>query len=123
MVLFNHNIKNSHYRLLYINIYLKRDGSGNFSAGTITANLTGNVTGNATNVTGTVAVANGGTGANTITGLVKGNGTGAMTAAVAGTDYLAPNGSAANLTNFPTLINHSIHQHTHHYQITEPDTP
>ena len=26
-----------------------------------------------------------------------------MTAAVAGTDYLAPNGSAANLTNFPTL--------------------
>ena len=43
-----------------------RDASGNFNAGTITANLTGNVTGNlsgnATNVTGTVAVANGGTG-------------------------------------------------------------
>lgn len=38
-----------------------RDGFGNFSAGTITANLTGN----ATNVTGTVAVANGGTGATT----------------------------------------------------------
>ena len=36
-----------------------RDGFGNFTAGTITANLTGN----ATNVTGTVAVANGGTGA------------------------------------------------------------
>jgi hypothetical protein len=36
-----------------------RDGFGNFSAGTITANLSGN----ATNVTGTVAVANGGTGA------------------------------------------------------------
>lgn len=32
----------------------------------------------------------GGTGAGTLTGLVKGNGTSAMTAAVAGTDYLAP---------------------------------
>lgn len=53
---------------------VKRDGSGNFTAGTITANLTGNVTGNVTgdvtgnvsgtsaNVTGTVAIANGGTG-------------------------------------------------------------
>jgi hypothetical protein len=57
----------------------------------------------ATGVNGTLAVANGGTGASTLSGLVKGNGTGAMTAAVAGTDYLAPNGSAANLTNFPTL--------------------
>ena len=42
-----------------------RDGSGNFSAGTITANLTGNASGTAANVTGTVAVANGGTGATT----------------------------------------------------------
>lgn len=45
---------------------VKRDASGNFSAGTITAGLTGNVTGNvsgtALNVTGTVAIANGGTG-------------------------------------------------------------
>ena len=39
-----------------------RDASGNFSAGTITANLTGNASGTAANVTGTVAVANGGTG-------------------------------------------------------------
>lgn len=51
--------------------------SGNFSAGTITAalvgnvtgnvtgNLTGTVTGNATNVSGTVAINNGGTGATT----------------------------------------------------------
>ena len=61
------------------------------------------ISGNATNVTGTVAVANGGTGANTLTGLVKGNGTSALTAAIAGTDYLAPTGSAASLTNFPTL--------------------
>lgn len=38
----------------------------------------------------TIPVANGGTGATTLTGLVKGNGTGAFTAAVAGTDYLEP---------------------------------
>jgi hypothetical protein len=57
----------------------------------------------ASSVTGTLSVANGGTGAANLSGLVKGNGTGAMTAAAAGTDYLAPNGSAASLTNFPTL--------------------
>lgn len=38
----------------------------------------------------TIAVANGGTGVATLTGLVKGNGTGAMTAAVLDTDYLNP---------------------------------
>lgn len=38
------------------NAIVKRDGSGNFSAGTITANLSGNVTGNVTgDVTGTVS--------------------------------------------------------------------
>ena len=52
---------------------------------------------------GTVPVASGGTGAATLTGLIKGNGISAMTGATAGTDYLAPNGSAASLTNFPTL--------------------
>ena len=54
-------------------------------------------------VTGTLPVANGGTGATTLTGLVKGTGTSALSVAVAGTDYLVPNGSAASLTNFPTL--------------------
>lgn len=43
--------------------------------------------------TGTLAVARGGTGASTLTGLVKGNGTAAMTTAVAGTDYVIPSGS------------------------------
>jgi len=51
-----------------------RDASGNFSAGTITAtsfsgpltgNVTGNVSGTSANVTGTVAIANGGTGQTT----------------------------------------------------------
>jgi hypothetical protein len=50
-----------------VNAVVQRDGLGNFVASNITANLTGNVTGNVTgtaaNVTGTVAVANGGTGA------------------------------------------------------------
>jgi len=40
-----------------------------------------------TGVTGTLSVSNGGTGVTTITGLVKGNGSSAFTAAVAGTDY------------------------------------
>jgi hypothetical protein len=45
---------------------------------------------NAANVTGTVAVTNGGTGTTTLTGILKGNGTSAFSAAVAGTDYQAP---------------------------------
>ena len=57
----------------------------------------------ASGVSGTLPVVNGGTGVATLTGIVKANGTGAMSAATAGTDYLAPNGSAAGLTNFPTL--------------------
>lgn len=48
---------------------VKRDASGNFSAGTITSaligNVTGNVSGTASNVTGIVAIANGGTGSAT----------------------------------------------------------
>lgn len=39
---------------------------------------------------GVLAVTNGGTGATTLTGLVKGSGTSALTAATAGTDYVAP---------------------------------
>ena len=52
--------------------------------------LNQNTTGTAANVTGTVAVANGGSGATTLTGVLKGNGTSAFTAATAGTDYVAP---------------------------------
>lgn len=40
-----------------------------------------------TKVTGTLPVSNGGTGATTITGMVKGNGISAFTAALVGTDY------------------------------------
>jgi hypothetical protein len=42
-----------------------------------------------TGVTGTLPVGNGGTGVTTLTGIVKGNGSSAFTAATAGTDYQA----------------------------------
>ena len=44
-----------------------------------------------------LAVAGGGTGATTLTGILKGNGTSAFTAATAGTDYVAP-GTATTFT-------------------------
>ena len=72
----------------------------------------------ASGVTGTLAVGNGGTGATTLSGLVKGNGTGAMTAAVAGTDYQAPltltttGSGAASLSgttlNIPATTNYAL---------------
>jgi hypothetical protein len=61
-------------------------GQGYGSAATASSSTTNLATG----VNGTLTVANGGTGATTLTGLVKGNGNSAMTAAVAGTDYQAP---------------------------------
>lgn len=45
-----------------------------------------------------ISVTYGGTGANTITGIVKGNGTSAFTAATAGTDYVSP-GTVTAYTN------------------------
>jgi len=44
----------------------------------------------AVSVGGTLGVANGGTGATTLTGIIKGSGTSAFSAATAGTDYQAP---------------------------------
>lgn len=79
-----------------VSTLVQRDSSGNFAAGTITAALSGNATTATTagNVSGTVSVANGGTGVTTLTGLVKGTGTTAMVAATAGTDYIAPDANA-----------------------------
>jgi hypothetical protein len=72
----------------------------------------------ASSVTGTLPVANGGTGAATLTGLIKGNGTGAMTVASAGTDYQAPitltttGSGAATLSgttlNIPSTTNYTL---------------
>jgi len=50
-----------------------------------------------TGITGTLAVGNGGTGATTLTGMLKGNGTGAFTAGVDGTDFTLVN--AVSCTN------------------------
>jgi hypothetical protein len=50
-----------------------------------------------TNVTGQLPVGNGGTGVQTITGVIKGNGTSAFSAATAGTDFVAP-GTATTFT-------------------------
>jgi hypothetical protein len=78
--------------------------------------LNQNTTGTASNVTGIIAVPNGGTGATTLTGVLKGNGTGAFTAAVAGTDYVAPNGSitgtAGNVTGTVAIANGGTGQTT-----------
>ncbi len=51
----------------------------------------------AVSLAGTLAVGYGGTGATTITGLVKGSGTSAFSAATAGTDYIAPPSGTAIL--------------------------
>ncbi|MEY2636205.1 MAG: hypothetical protein RLZZ197_681 [Bacteroidota bacterium] len=61
-------------------------GQGYGSAATASSSTTNLATG----ISGTLAVTNGGTGATSLTGLVKGNGNSALTAAVAGTDYQAP---------------------------------
>jgi hypothetical protein len=71
--------------------------NGDASALTNFPTFNQNTTGTASNVTGVVAVANGGTGASTSSGARTNLGL------VIGTDVLAPNGSASLLTSFPTL--------------------
>jgi hypothetical protein len=77
--------------------YTLPDASGTIpvsASGNIALSASGNIS-----FTGTLPVANGGTGATTLTGLLKGNGTSAFTAATAGTDYVAPNASITGGTN------------------------
>jgi len=77
-----------------------RDGTYTMTAAKITGGTITGVTFTSIVVTGgsitgitDLAVADGGTGASTLTGVLKGNGTSAFTAATAGTDYIAPSGA------------------------------
>jgi microcystin-dependent protein len=72
--------------------------------------VTGDISGNAANVTGTISVANGGTGATTLTGVLIGNGANAVTAVAPGSsgNVLISNGvgwvSSTTLTVPPGAI-------------------
>jgi len=59
--------------------------------------ISGNISGNAGNVTGTVAVGNGGTGATSLTGILVGNGASAFTTVT------APTGAIVGTTDTQTL--------------------
>ena len=76
-------------------------GNALISGGVTTAPSWGKI-GLTTHVSGTLGVANGGTGVATIIGLVKGAGAAAFTAATAGTDYVAP-GTATTFTALQTF--------------------
>ena len=72
-------------------ISLTTSGSGAATFSGTTLNIpTVSTSVNASSISGTIIVANGGTGATTLTGILKGNGTSALTTAAAGTDYQAP---------------------------------
>jgi hypothetical protein len=96
------------------NIDLTPNGTGevnitkvDIDAGTIDNTAVGSGTASSgafTTLTATtpVGVASGGSGAATLTGVLKGNGTSAFTAATAGTDYVAP-GTATTFTGLQTF--------------------
>jgi len=81
-----------------VNTIVKRDPSGNFSAGTITANLIGNVTGTSTNFSGTLAGDVTGTQHATVVSTVGGQ----SAANVASGAVLA--NSATNLNTVNTIV-------------------
>ena len=67
------------------------NGGATFTGATTTAlAVTGSSTINTLNLSNALTVGNGGTGSTTLTGLLKGNGTGSLLTAAAGTDYQAP---------------------------------
>jgi len=64
--------------------------------------LNQNTRGTAAGLSATLVVGSGGSGATTLTGILKGNGTSAFTAATAGTDYVAP-GTVTSFTAAQTF--------------------
>lgn len=91
-----------------------------FSAGT-TGFTPSTATSGAITLNGTLVVGNGGTGATTLTGVLKGNGTSAFTAATAGTDYVAP-GTATTFTALQTFAGTSSNADLKTSNILEVDT-
>jgi hypothetical protein len=77
-----------------IDTHLTNTGSMSFQNG---SNVT--ITGGSITAITDLAVADGGTGVSTLSGIVKGNGTSAFSAASAGTDFVAPNGAITGATN------------------------
>jgi len=74
-----------------------------YLAGISGSKVTGNISGNAANVTGTVAVANGGTGATSLTGVLIGNGTSAVTAVAGTANQILRRNATNNGYEFVTL--------------------
>ena len=74
-------------------LFVKNSGGAVVELGTNPSSLT---------IASPLGVASGGTGVNTLTGVVKGNGTSAFTAATAGTDFVAP-GTATTFTATQTF--------------------
>ena len=76
----------------------------NLGLGSIATQAASSVTITGGSITGItdLAVADGGTGVSTLTGVLKGNGTSAFSAATAGTDYVAP-GTATTFTALQTF--------------------
>ena len=91
-----------------------------FSGGT-TGLTPSSATAGAITLAGTLVVSNGGTGATTLTGVLKGNGTSAFTAATAGTDYVAP-GTATTFTATQTFSGSSSVEAMKTSNIAEVDT-
>lgn len=91
-----------------------------FSGGT-TGLTPSSATAGAITLAGTLVVSNGGTGATTLTGVLKGNGTSAFTAATAGTDYVAP-GTATTFTATQTFAGSSSAEAMKTSNIAEVDT-
>ena len=89
-----------------------------FSGGT-TGFTPSTATNGAVTLAGTLVVANGGTGASTLTGVLKGNGTSALSAATAGTDYVAP-ATATTFTATQTFNGTSATEAIKTLNIAEP---
>lgn len=96
---------------LFYNSTTKEITYGSASSSSNTINL-------ASDVTGTLPVVNGGTGASSLTGIIKGNGSNAFSVAISGTDYQAPialttigSGAASfsgSTLNIPTPSSYSL---------------